>query len=160
MVPRLPTRSAKLQLRSGRFEEAESWVRRALQISPRYSGGQFDLGLTLLMRRTRHLPDRSSRRVANLPADTHQTLERQNRIAWDLACPVSPVSQKRMARPVNNAFAGAGAGFRDRRRLPQLISSPDIESWHGPGVLDKGAFAILADFELHLDALQLDILLG
>lgn len=38
-----------VELRSGRFDEAESWVRRGLQISPKYSSGQYFLGLTLLM---------------------------------------------------------------------------------------------------------------
>jgi len=38
-----------VELRSGHFAEAESWVRRGLQISPRYASGQYLLGVTLLM---------------------------------------------------------------------------------------------------------------
>ena len=38
-----------VELRSGHFELAESWVRRGLQITPRYSGGLFMLGSTLLV---------------------------------------------------------------------------------------------------------------
>jgi TolB-like protein len=38
-----------VELRSGRFREAESWLRRGLQISPRYVSGRFMLGVTQLM---------------------------------------------------------------------------------------------------------------
>jgi TolB-like protein/tetratricopeptide (TPR) repeat protein len=39
-----------VELESGHFAEAESWMRRALQISPRQSGSQYDLGVIQLVR--------------------------------------------------------------------------------------------------------------
>ncbi len=38
-----------VELRSGRYNEAESWMQRGLQISPGYSSGHLMLGVTQLM---------------------------------------------------------------------------------------------------------------
>jgi TolB-like protein/Tfp pilus assembly protein PilF len=38
-----------VELKTGHFEEAESWILKALQIAPKWSGGNFMLGLTQLM---------------------------------------------------------------------------------------------------------------
>jgi TolB-like protein len=40
---------AQVELRSGHFAEAESWLRRGLQISPKYSTGKYLLGVALLV---------------------------------------------------------------------------------------------------------------